>query len=428
MKPGQNGSGGRPSTSAHAVWDALEWDGRVAWRAAGPDRYLYRPGQMLVDATYAARLAPYLGKAGARPVGLRSREGRLLLKLGVQRWSLRGDGREAPEAVDALRERLDDVSSEEQSKAVALNHVIAGAQVLKFGPGDLPRAGGRAPVEAEPSKSGGTGKGVRIAILDTGFVPTSTARHPLLASGYVDDGNDRDALYDEASKEILSIFGGHGTFIAGIIRQQAPDTELDPEVTLDDLGLADDAEVAQDLLRARPAHIVNLSLAGPTKGGTPPPALAKALDYLRDESETVFVAAAGNDYELAEASGRPHQRMWPAAFGELEGYGHVVGVAAVDRRRVPAVFSNRGPWVRACAYGVEERSTYIEGHLASPAGVPPFPDATAVWSGTSFAAPRVAGVIAATMSADPELSARDALEAVLDAAPPGPPDLGRFVG
>jgi len=413
---------------ADIVWDAIIRDGRVGWHQSGTSAYLYRPDQLLVDVRYEAQLADALEKEGARRKRCHSREGRILERLGLRRYVLPGRN-DARAALDRVREAVK--GNEPAAAAVTLTHVMVGAPVFKFGPGDLPRDAGPGCVEPERSARPGTGKGVRVSILDTGFVATSTHRHPLLDHDYADDGDDVDTLYDEARHQIRSVFGGHGTFIAGIVRQLAPDTELNPEVTLDDIGLVDDVELALDLLRERAAHIVNLSLAGPSEDNRPPQALARAFAELRKTSDAVFVAAAGNDFEEAERAGRPEQKMWPAAFGGEKGFDHVVGVAAVqdrDGQLAAAPFTNRGPWVRACAYGMHRRSTYLDGTLSLPPASLAFPNATATWSGTSFATPRVAGVIAATMTAhDPPLSPRDALAEVLRNASPGPAGCGVFV-
>lgn len=412
---------------ADIVWDAISRDGRVAWHASerNNSRYLYRPDQLLVDLKYESALAGALKKEGAKRKRCHGSQGRSLERLGLRRYWLPGR-KDAKAAIDRIRASVPD---ERAAAAITLTHVFAGAPVFKFGPGDLPHDAGPDQVEPEPSKRPGTGKGVRVSILDTGFVASSTQRHPLLSRGYSDDGDDGDVLIDDVLHEIRSVFGGHGTFIAGIIRQLAPDTDLDPEVTLDDVGLIDDVELAQDLLRQRKAHIVNLSLAGPSEDDLPPQALYRALRELCTSSEAVFVAAAGNDFLEATKAGAPERKMWPAAFGAMDGFEHVVGVAAVqdgEHELVPAHFTNRGPWVRASAYGVNLRSTYVEGKL--PAPPLDFPNATAKWSGTSFATPRVAGIIAATMtSSDPPLSPRQALAEVLDNASPGPTGCGVFV-
>lgn len=407
------------------VWDAIaRHKGVRVWE--GTDPYLYRPNQLLVDRTHERALTDLLEAESARRVRCHSREGRLLEKLGVHRWELLGPEADARRSMVAIREKAGDRAPRQ---AVTLSHVVAGAPIMKFGPGDLPVDGGAGPVQPERSKRPGTGKGVRVSILDTGFVKASTVKHPLLSHQYADDGDDRDDLYDEVRQMIRSVFGGHGTFVAGIIRQLAPDTDLDPEVTLDDVGLVDDMELARDILRSTPSHILNLSLAGPSEDADGPLPLRRALEHLRDRSDVVVVAAAGNDFVEAQKAGAPERPMWPAAFGGMKGFEHVVGVAAVDREREAAAFSNRGPWVRACAYGVGVRSTYVEGKMPIPASTPiVFGDhATAVWSGTSFATPRVVGAIAATMTSEGTLSPREALAEVLASGSPGPAGMGTFV-
>ncbi|HEX2698738.1 MAG TPA: S8/S53 family peptidase [Acidimicrobiales bacterium] len=427
MRP--DGNDGKAPDVADIVWDAIVKDGRVAWHESGNSKYLYRPDELLVDTDFELVLGAALEQVGAKRSRCHSREGRLLEGLGLRRYRLAAGRTDARAALDTVRKSVDGIDG--AAAAVTLTHVLVGAPVFKFGPGDLPHDGGRGQVEPERSVRPGSGKGVRVSVLDTGFVASSAHQHPLLAQHYVDDGDDVDTLVDDAMHQIRSVFGGHGTFVAGVIRQLAPDTELDPEVTLDEVGVVDDVELALDLLRQRSADIVNLSLAGPSEDDLPPQALTKALTELGKRSRAVYVAAAGNDFEMAKKAGVPERRMWPAAFGGMEGFEHVVGVAAVHGppdALVAADFTNRGPWVRACAYGVDRRSTYVLGTMPVPPGAIDFPHATATWSGTSFAAPRVAGVIAAAMtSTDPPMPARDALARVLADATPGPDGCGVFV-
>ena len=83
----------------------------------------------------------------------------------------------------------------------------------------------------------------------------------------------------------------------------------------------------------------------------------------------------------------------------------MLGVAALDHALVPAAFSSRGDWIDFSTVGVDVRSTYVTG--TEDPGVDPGaqlmppvpttfvgPDPWAVWSGTSFSAPQVAGRIA----------------------------------
>jgi subtilisin family serine protease len=137
--------------------------------------------------------------------------------------------------------------------------------------------------------------------------------------------------------------------------------------------------------------------------------LQPVLDFLGRHG-TVVVCSAGND-----GTSRP---MFPAALWEWsDGTGPVhktgeivrpVSAGALNPNGTDALFSNAGPWVRCHAPGAAVMSTMppFEG------GLPPASESTAygrkreaidpddftgqfaVWSGTSFAAPVIAGRIA----------------------------------
>jgi subtilisin family serine protease len=92
------------------------------------------------------------------------------------------------------------------------------------------------------------------------------------------------------------------------------------------------------------------------------------------------VAAAGNE-------GTVDHPYWPAAFAgtDLPWAGQVLAVAAHDGSSV-CDWSNTGAWVSLAAPGSDITSTYVtQGE---------FTNGVARWSGTSFAAPRVAAAIA----------------------------------
>jgi hypothetical protein len=197
--------------------------------------------------------------------------------------------------------------------------------------------------------------------------------------------------------EIRSGNGGHGNFVAGVIRQAAPGSTIHAIRTLD-RGLTDDAELAADLTLARTTvpdlRIVNLSLGGPTQNGWPCLALSKAILALQADDpadDVLVVAAAGNNGSTIP--------FYPAAFwgADPELFRNVVGVGALRTGNRGAPFSNHGPWVRASAPGVGLVSTYAYGRLLTPTGPRDFAGG-ARWSGTSFATPRVVGQIAAAMT------------------------------
>ena len=99
----------------------------------------------------------------------------------------------------------------------------------------------------------------------------------------------------------------------------------------------------------------------------------------------------------------------------------MVGVGAVDADG-RSVFSNFGPWVDASAPGVDVVSTFFTEFDDTDA------DGVCVdryrgwasWSGTSFAAPKVAGAIAQSMYL-PDSTAQEAWAHLADARRPLPP-------
>lgn len=134
-------------------------------------------------------------------------------------------------------------------------------------------------------------------------------------------------------------------------------------------------------------------------------ALAVAMELLAHRyPDVLVVAAAGNDGDT-----RP---CWPAAFPE------VVAVAGLRPDLSASDWSNRGGWVSCSAVGEGVVSTYVEGHKRSPdTGITTRfgPDPWACWTGTSFAAPQIAGAVA-RISAASGCTPRQALSTVLAGA------------
>ena len=106
----------------------------------------------------------------------------------------------------------------------------------------------------------------------------------------------------------------------------------------------------------------------------------------------------------------------------------MISVGSVVRQGgqlVPATYTNHGWWVDTCALGTEVIGPYCTFEEPLPGDA--F-DGWAQWSGTSFAAPKVAGAIAARMVADPGLTARAAAAALQhDPTAEYVPELGVFV-
>ena len=240
-----------------------------------------------------------------------------------------------------------------------------------------------------------------VIVLDTGlagaFAPTALAEAPVHAGSTDTDQPDEDGngTVDPAA--------GHGTFVAGVVAQVAPGTSITVHRVLSTFGDGDEWAIATAIAALAPDQpeqtILNLSFGGYVLEQAL--VLAWAIRGIQ-ATGVVVVASAGND-----ATCRP---AYPAA---LPG---VIGVGAVGPGG-PAPFTNYGPWVRACAPGVDLLSSFFEGfNGGEPAGATGDPDdfaGWAVWSGTSFAAPVVAGALARTITST-GCSAAEAVTRVID--------------
>lgn len=226
-----------------------------------------------------------------------------------------------------------------------------------------------------------------------------------------DDGLDGNGLLDFSA--------GHGTFVIGVVQQVAPDARVSAYRAIDSDGVGSEVDVAVAVLRAaaQGAQVINLSLGVQTLDDQPLLSIEVALEQL--DPTVVVVAAAGN-----EGDERP---CFPAA---QEG---VVAVAALSSRPLPngrprpARWSSRGYWVDCSAVGEGIVSTYVPGTEEpfldrDPETFDP-PDPWGVWSGTSFAAPQVAGAIARIMEQQ-AVDAPTALRTLLASGTPVP-DVGR---
>ncbi|CAL9384741.1 hypothetical protein SUDANB95_01130 [Actinosynnema sp. ALI-1.44] len=267
------------------------------------------------------------------------------------------------------------------------HHVLVGHGGNMHGnPGQPPRV---APPLADPAKGSEVrGKGVVVGVVDTGISSTAAADHPLwLANAFLPRPEEVDAAY--AHDDVFALEGGHGTFVAGVLRQAAPGVRFDPEKALDPSGLGTEEQFVAALGSFdERVQIVNVSMGCFTQDDVASEPVRRAIAKL--PPSVVVVASAGN-----QGTNRP---SWPAALCR------VVAVAAVaqerDGSRAPACYSNFGHWVDACAVG-NRTSTYLKGKWALP-GDPTVDvyDRFAYWLGTSFAAPHVAGRIAETMTTD----------------------------
>ena len=205
---------------------------------------------------------------------------------------------------------------------------------------------------------------VTIAVLDSGIC----ANHPDLI-GRV--GTGFDFVQDDNNPEDEF---GHGCGVAGVIASNmnnaqgiagiAPNAQIMPIRVLDAQGLGSYSNVAAGIVYAvdNGAKVINLSLAGTNFSQ----ALSDAIVYAVDNDVTI-VASAGNYGSDAV--------YYPASLST------VIGVGSIDENLQRSSFSNYGINANVYAPGRDILTTNMAGSYD-------------IQTGTSFAAPIVAGLVA----------------------------------
>ncbi|MEU7590465.1 S8 family serine peptidase [Micromonospora sp. NPDC049230] len=256
-------------------------------------------------------------------------------------------------------------------------------------------------------KSGYTGAGVRVAVLDTGADFT----HPDLA-GRVADRSDFTAEGGDAVDH-----NGHGTHVASTIagtgaaahgqrRGVAPDAKLVIGKVLDDHGSgADSGIIAGMEWAAARADVINMSLGGSeADDGTDP--LSLAVDALSKSTGVLFIVAAGNNGGAISS---------PASAASA------LTVGAVDRDDRLADFSSRGPLVTSHVAKPELVAPGVDIVAARAAGTnlqDPIDRYYEAISGTSMASPHVAGAAALLAQRHPDWTGTQLKAALVGAADP----------
>lgn len=254
--------------------------------------------------------------------------------------------------------------------------------------------------QPDPGVCEGGGSGVFIYVADTGLL-RSAHRHPWLAGVT----GEEDPPGGIPVSPIIR-YTGHGTFVAGVARCMAPVSKVYVSRDFNRAGALTEDLIVRRLGQALGvgANVINLSAGATTRKNLPLLAFEAFWENYRHYNGVILVASAGNN-----SSRRP---FWPAAFPQVVG----VGALSADRR-ARAFFSDFGPSVDVYAPGEDLINAYAAGSYKCEEppnlGTPPrhfF--GMARWSGTSFSAPLVAGLIAARMSRTGE-NGRQAADALL---------------
>ncbi|MFD5496321.1 S8 family serine peptidase [Streptomyces sp. NPDC127091] len=242
--------------------------------------------------------------------------------------------------------------------------------------------------------AGYDGKGVKIAVLDTGV----DATHPDL-KGQVTASKDFTGSSGTGDKvghgtHVASIAAGTGAKAGGKYKGVAPGAKVLNGKVLDDAGFGDDSGIlaGMEWAAAQGADVVNMSLGGGDTAEIDP--LEAAVNKLSADQGILFAIAAGNE--------------GPKSIGSPGSADAALTVGAVDDKDKLADFSSTGPRTGdgavkpdVTAPGVDITAASAKGNfIAEEVGEKPAGYMSI--SGTSMATPHVAGAAALLKQQHPD--------------------------
>jgi len=222
------------------------------------------------------------------------------------------------------------------------------------------------------------GKGVTVAVIDTGVSRVVDLQQTQMVRGY-DFVNDKEDAADDH---------GHGTHVAGTIAQTtnngygvagiAHEASIMPLKVLSARGSGTVSDIAEAIRFAADnrADVINMSLGG----GGDSQVMREAIDYANKKGVVVIAAAGNANYNSAS---------YPAL------YPRVVGVSALDSAEQKAFYSNYGKGVDISAPGGGRE----HGILQDTVNLRSNGSTLMEFRGTSMASPHVAGVAALVKAA-----------------------------
>lgn len=225
--------------------------------------------------------------------------------------------------------------------------------------------------EVREAAHSGTGEGVRVAVIDSGI----EAGHPRLANLTL-----RDSVgFEEEDGRVRIIEGaghdtyGHGTAVAGIIHEVAPRAEVGSFRVIDARSASRTHLICAGVREAirRGYHVLNCSFG--CRG------LAKFILPHKEWADEAWLRGAHVVAACSNLDSR--ETEWPAHFASVIG----VDLAETDSE---AVFFRPDHLVGYSARGENIEVAWLGGGVQYQ-------------TGTSFAAPRVAGMIARILSVYP---------------------------
>jgi hypothetical protein len=289
-----------------------------------------------------------------------------------------------PELLDRMEERFPNPGPEGEP-LVSPVHIVYISKITPFGEPELP-GGATTPFPA-PLPNGGKGK--KIGISDTGLQPNLNV-HPWMTK-VTGDPEPLGKILPPPPPGLRRIprYAGHGTFAAGVAKCAAPEAA----VFVNNHFTESEGE-EEDVMIEKLDQLI--------RNQNPDVVCFPAGLYVRNNSQSLpfnqlhqmhpnitLVAAAGNDAQTDKL-------FYPAAYPWAIG----VGALATDQLHI-APFSNFGSWVNVFALGEGLVNAYAFGEYKYQepprAGTKQTFQGIARWSGTSFAAPLLAGLIVREM-------------------------------
>lgn len=222
---------------------------------------------------------------------------------------------------------------------------------------------------------GSTGKGVRVAIIDSGIESDHPALDDSVAGGVgIDyDKTAQDNLRYTAEEKPFDHYG-HGTACAGIIHSLAPQAELYSVRVLGREGKGRSLQFAAGINWAveNGMQVINMSLS-----------------TSRDDYYALFHKLADEAYFKGSMLVSAVNNVPAPSYPSL--YSSVVSVAAHAGQDPFTYYYNPAPPVEFGAPGIDVRVAWInQGYLVS--------------TGNSFAAPHMAGIVALIRAKHPDLT------------------------
>ncbi|GAB3432861.1 S8/S53 family peptidase [Flindersiella endophytica] len=264
-------------------------------------------------------------------------------------------------------------------------------------------------------RAGYTGKGVKVAVLDTGI----DATHPDLADAVLeakDFTGSPSGTQDKVGHgtHVSSIVTGSGAASGGRYQGVAPDAQILAGKVLGDDGYGYDSQIISGMewAASEGARVVNLSLGGPDQAGINP--MEEAVNRLTERTGALFVIASGND--------GPHSVSSPGSADAA------LTVGAVDKSDQLAEFSSTGPRFGDHAIKPDVTAPGVDIAAARASGTSMgevMDDHYTRASGTSMATPHVAGAAAVLLEQHPDWTAAQLKPFLMSTATPNP-ELGPF--